>query len=348
MTKFSHRRHNIQRSPRRIRPVIDGASARAVSLDQRLLLSAVASVGLHPKHSALPVEAPAAHSPHHGKAGKSHSQRLSPTAQIKAEYSAFLAAFNQQLESYVVSLNEASTNNVVVSATVTTAYAVGSPIIQVDDAAVFGPAGTFAMPVVATATVGTAPPLGQFTLTGSSGNTLTINVAASSPIPLTVGTVLTATVPTSAASSAAAIFPSYITSSTIAMANSLVDYFNNLNVKLPPENAPPHTPQQRGAVQKYVYASIAGGGSSIPSLQVSLLNIPLPTTPGSDLSIYNATVNSVVTGSLQQVLGGVQQIFARKLLIAATPPANRLGVSSSSGSSGSGSTTSSGSSTSGG
>ena len=132
---------------------------------------------------------------------------------------------------------------------------------------VFGPAGTFSTPVVATATVGGAPPIGTFTLTGSSGNSLTINTADSSSIPMSVGTVLTATVPVSASSSASSIFPSYITNSTVQMATNLVVYFNNLPVKLPQQNGPPHTPIQRGAIQKYVYMSIAGQGTVFSSLQ---------------------------------------------------------------------------------
>ena len=42
------------------------------------------------------------------------------------------------------------------------------------------------------------------------------------------------------------------------MAIDLVQYFNKLPIKLPPENAPPHTPVQRGAIQTFVYRSIAG------------------------------------------------------------------------------------------
>ena len=146
--------------------------------------------------------------------------------------------------------------------------------------------------------------------------------------------------PVSAASSASLIFPSYITSTTAQMGTSLVEYFNNLPVKLPPKNGPPHTPVQNGAIQQYVYASIAGSGMMFPSLEQSLLAIPLPATPGSDLDIYQATVDSVIAQSRQQVLGGVEQIFARKLLISATAPANRLGETLNTGSGG-GSATSS-------
>ena len=87
------------------------------------------------------------------------------------------------------------------------------------------------------------------------------------------------------------------------MAIDLVQYFNSLPLKLPYFNTPPHTPNNRGAIQKYVYDSVAGSGSSststtgtssaqgisafpgvgATSLQQLLLAIPLPTTTGSDL-----------------------------------------------------------------
>jgi hypothetical protein len=146
----------------------------------------------------------------------------------------------------------------------------------------------------------------------------------------------------SASSSASSIFPSYITSSTISMGDALVEYFNNLPVKLPQQNGPPHTPIQRGAIQKYVYMSIAGNGTTFSSLQQSLLAIALPATPGSDLDIYKAAVNSVVGQSRQQVISGIQQIYARTLLISANAPANRLGQIFSSSSTGGSGTSSSG------
>ena len=73
--------------------------------------------------------------------------------------------------------------------------------------------------------------------------------------------------------------------------------------------------------------SIAGNGTTFPSLEQSLLAISLPTTSGSDLNIYKATVDSAVAQSRQQVLSGIQQIYAGTLLISANAPANRLGES---------------------
>ena len=75
-------------------------------MDQRLLLSGGGKLGLHPEHSAARCRA-------HGRAGFSskprsdiHYKRLTPTAEINAQYTAFLTAFNQQLDSYVASLNQ--------------------------------------------------------------------------------------------------------------------------------------------------------------------------------------------------------------------------------------------------
>ena len=130
--------------------------------------------------------------------------------------------------------------------------------------------------VVASAVIGTVS-LGQFTLTGSSGNLLIVSPTQPPTVSLPVGTVLTASVPTSAQSSAASIFPSYITDSTIQMAINLVKYFNNLPIKLPPENAPPHTPVQRGAIQTFVYQSIAGTHGHEPlSVRSSAAHQPEP------------------------------------------------------------------------
>ena len=76
-------------------------------------------------------------------------KRLTPIQEINAQYSAFQAGFEQQLANYVATLNESSTGSVTVSATVTAAYTAGSPLIQVNDASVFGPPGRFAAPVPA-------------------------------------------------------------------------------------------------------------------------------------------------------------------------------------------------------
>ncbi len=348
MAQLSDARRSRRRIDRRFRPGVDQAGAGSVPLEERQLLSGAAGMGLVAGHKAAHVVVLSARASHRAQAEHAKPKRLTPAAELTKQYSAFLTAFNQQLDYYVASLTQQSTGSVTVSTTVTSAYTPLSPTIAVADASVFGASGTFTTPVLATATLGTAPPLGQFTLTGSAGNFVTIDVAESSPISLQVGTVLTASVPTSAQTSAASIFPSFITNSTRQLAINLVKYFNNIPIELPKENAPPHTPAQRGAIQKYVYESIAS--SEATSLQESLLAIPLPTTPGEDLNIYMAAVNSAVALSQQQVNGGIQQIYSRKLLIAATPPNNRLGetfnagtTSSSTGSS----TTSTGSSSTG-
>jgi hypothetical protein len=224
-----------------------------------------------------------------------------------------------------------------VSAAVTAPYTAGAPVILVDDAAVFGPSGTYSTPITATALVGTNP-IGQFVLTGSSGNQLVIDPSKSSFIPLNVGTTLAATVPVSAASAAAAIFPSYITTSTTQLAINLVQYFNSLPIRLPRKYAFPHTDPQAGAIPTYVYQLIAGRGAG--SLKNVLLAIILPATPGPDLQIYDAAVNAAVATTHLNVLAGVEQIFAGKLQI---PPSGASSVTSTT--SGTGTTTGSSGST---
>lgn len=131
-------------------------------------------------------------------------------------------------------------------------------------------------------------------------------------------------VPSTSQTNAAGIFPSFIVNRTNQMAIDLVQYFNGLPLKLPKFNNPPHTPINRGAIQNYVYNSVAGGESM--SLQQSLLAIPLPTTAGSDLQIYNAAMQAAVAQSRTLTLNGVSQIYAGRLLISTPAPNNRFGV----------------------
>ena len=139
--------------------------------------------------------------------------------------------------------------------------------------------------MTATAVLGAAT-LGTVYLTGSSGSSLIINPTLSTATTLPTGTVLAANGPTSAQSSAQSIFPSYITNSTIQMGMNLVEYFNSLPIKLPPENAPPHTPVQRGAIQAYVYQNIAG------SISTSLQQLLLAITVARDRWIRPADLSS--------------------------------------------------------
>jgi hypothetical protein len=340
----SRRRRRVDRQ---CRPVLDHGAGGSFALEPRMLLDATAVGRAHANAISRHAAHTAAGNSHHAKA--SHpTKRLTPTQEINTQYAAFTAAFNSVLASYVQSINEQSTGSVSVSTTVTGNYAT-PPLpstIAVADASVFGPEGDYSSSVTATALFGTAT-LGTVSITGSSGNFIIIAPSAGTATSLPQGTVLSASVPTSAQTSAISIFPSYITNSTIQMAINLVKYFNNLPIKLPPENAPPHTPVQRGAIQSYVYQNIAGGIST--SLQQLLLAIPLPTTPGSDLQIYLAAVDSAITLSNQQILNGVRQIFNRTLLVNAPAPANRLGEdfnTSSGASTGSATSTSSSSSSS--
>jgi hypothetical protein len=338
------RRGQRRRIDRRCRPVLDHGTGDSFALEPRLLLSGTAIGRAHASAVSRHGDRSAASNSHHAKA--SHpATRLTPVQKINQEYASFTTAFNNVLDSYVQSINEQSTGQVSVSTTVQGNYSTPPlpSIILVADAAVFGPEGDYSSAVTATALLGTAS-LGTVVITGSSGNNLIITPSAGTATTLPTGTVLAANVPTSAQSSAQSIFPSYITNSTSQMGMNLVEYFNNLPIKLPPKNAPPHTPIQRGAIQAYVYQNIAGGEAN--SLQQLLLAMTLPTTTGSDLQIYQAAVDSAIAASKQQILDGVRQIFNRTLLVNAQAPANRLGedFNSSSGSSTGSSTSTSSSS----
>ena len=229
------RRRLRRRIERECRPLLDHASGGSAALEPRVLLNASPALRLPASRTAEHVSESAASSSHHRDA-KHASKRLTPAQKINQEYANFTTAFNNVLANYAQSINEESTGQLSVSTTVQGNYST-PPLpstILVADAAVFGPEGDFSSPVTATALLGSAT-LGTVYITGSSGNYLIITPASGTATTLPTGTVLAANVPTSAQSSAQSIFPSYITNSTIQMAISLVQYFNNVPIKLPPK-----------------------------------------------------------------------------------------------------------------
>ncbi|MGP0068665.1 MAG: hypothetical protein ACLQGP_34325 [Isosphaeraceae bacterium] len=322
------------RNRRRYCPTAADTSEGAYVLEHRILLNGGKVTVAGHGHAAARPRPDAAPEAHRAK-GSHTARRLTPAQEINAQFAAFLTMLNTVVDAYVASLNEQSTNTVSVTTTVAAPYAAGSPTIQVADASVFGTEGTFSQPVTATASVGNVT-IGQFSLIGSSANQVIVNLAASSSIPMNTGTVLTATIPANAQSSAATIFPNYIQPSTLQLAVTLDRYFNNLPIPLPNKVTLSHEPQQQGAIQEFVYQVVAG--SSPTSLQQMLKTVAstLPTTPGSDLQIFETTVATTVNEARLQTLNGVKQIFAGTWQV---QPQN---TSSSSTTSGTGSTTTSG------
>jgi len=278
-----------------------------LELEARVLLSARAAAMMNARHA------------------RAVAARVTPAAEINAQYNAFAIAFAAVENLYVTSIDEQSTGKITVTATVTAPYTAGSASIQVNNPSVFFPAGS-TTPVIATATAGNFL-LGSFDLTSYSGTTLFVNPSKSSFVDLGTGAILSASVSTSSQSSAASIFPSFIINRTNQMAIDLVQYFNSLPLKLPYFNTPPHTPNNRGAIQSYIYGAVAGGGST--SLQQSLLAIPLPTTAGSDLQIYKTTYMSAIAQSETQTLNGVSEVYAHQLRVSAPVPSNRYGANES-------------------
>jgi hypothetical protein len=322
--------HRRRRVSRRFRPLEDVADGRAL-LERRLLRSVVpmtADAHRQAEH-APPRPEPAARAEHAHKT----SHRVGPAGEINKLYAQFYASFQLVEADYVRSLNQSSSGMTSVSTTLTAAYSAGSASMQVADAGVFGPEGQYSTPVSATAMIGSVP-VGTFTLIGSSGNQLAVDVTTSSSVSLSSGTTLSAQVSTSAATSAQSVFPNYITASTQALSIDLVAYFNSLPIVLPRKYAAPHQPQQSGALQEYVYQLVAGAAST--SLQQSLLAVSLPQTPGGDLRIYDAAVKAVISSSRIQMLSDVQQIFANKLPVV---PVSASSGSSSTSTTGSSSTT---------
>ncbi len=328
-----HKTKNRQgRTDRRFRPGpwSDGRELESgLELESRVLLSARVAARTDAHHE------------------RATAARVTPAAEIIAQSSAFANDFATIEQLYIQSINEQSGGTVTVTATVTSPYNTSSPAsMQVSNASAFFPNGS-TTPVTATATSGSFT-LGTFDLTGFAGNTLFVNTASSSSVDLPTGTTLTASVTTSSQSSAASIFPSFITNRTNQMALDLVQYFNNLPLKLPYFNAPPHTPNSRGAIQNYVYNSVAGAASTsqsstgtaaqgveaLPgigatSLQQLLLAVPVPTATGVSEQIYDATIASAIQQSLTQTLNGVAEVYAGHLLVSAPSPNNRYGVKAS-------------------
>ncbi len=321
-----------RRRERRFRPDSwsTGAGCAALCvLEPRVLLSARAAAAVH--RVAL-----------HARV---YPPRSLPAATIVSAYNTFAKEFASVEALYVTSINEQSSSTSSVTAKVTADYTSGGSSMQVDNASAFFPNGS-TTPVTAQASQGNFP-VGAFYLTGYAGNTLFVSPTLSTPTDLSTGAILSATVGTSSQSSAGSIFPSYITNRTNQMAIQLVQYFNGLPQRLPWLNVAPHTPNNRGAVQTYVYQSIAGASGStgatggtggavqtvpatnnIPatSLQQLLLAIPLPTTTGTDLQIYNNTVAAVIQQSLTQTLNGVSQVYAGHIRVAGNVPSNRFGA----------------------
>ncbi len=291
----------------------------------------VSAAHSHDAAARVDAEHAAAREAHHTKPAAHSSRRTQPLQEINAQYVTFTAAFNNVLDAYVQSINEESTGKVSVNTTLTAQFTVGDPTIQVADASVFGPEGMFPSAIPVTPTIGTVS-FNSFSIIGSSGNLLIIDPSNPPATNLPINTVLSANVSTTAQTSAASIFPSYITSSTTLLATNLVRYFNSLPIPLPHSNTPPHTPVQENAIQMYVYQNIAG--SPATSLKQVLLAIPLPTTTGSDLQIYQAAAAIAIEQSRQQVIDGIGQIYKRTLYVNATAPANRLGIIYNSGTTG--------------
>ncbi|MGA2705012.1 MAG: hypothetical protein ABSH35_28455 [Isosphaeraceae bacterium] len=256
--------------------------------------------------------------------------RVTPVAEINAEYCAFMSDFKKVEGYYVTAINEQSSTTVPVTATVTANYpsAFGTGSIQVNDnnASMFFPTGS-TTPVTATATGGNGSVIGTLYLTNFVGNMLLVGHTTPSSLTVPTGSTLSASVPSSSVASAASIFPSFITNRANQMAIDLVQYFNGLPLKLPYFNTPPHTPNNRGAIQNYVYGAVAGGGTT--SLLQSLLAIPLPTSDGSPVDIYNETVMAAIEQSRIQTLNGVSEVYAHQLRVAITSPNNRYGASES-------------------
>ena len=125
-------------------------------------------------------------------------------------------------------------------------------------------------------------------------------------------------------SSAAALFPSYIVNRTNQMAIELVQYFNSLPLKLPYLNAPPHTPNNRGAIQTFVYQAITG--SSARACSNRSWPSPCRRPPATTCKFTMPPSAPRSSSPASRPSSGVSEVFARQLYISAPQPRNRFGV----------------------
>jgi len=340
-----HKSKKLQgRTARRFRPGpwSDGRELESgLELESRVLLNARVVARTEPHHAHATTA--------RVTAARVLPPRYTPTQEIIYYYNKFANDFANIEAYYIQSLSEQSGGTSTVTATVQALYTAGTASIQVNSAAAaaaFFPNGQ-TIPVTAQATSNKGVFLGTFYLNSYQGSILNVNPTTSTQVNLSPGSVLTASVTTSSQASAASIFPSFIVNATNQMAINLVQYFNNLPQRLPYFNAPPHTPNSRGAIQNYVYNSIASASTSqsstgtgaqgveaLPgvaatSLQQTLLAIPLPTATGVSKQIYDQTVADTILQSLTQTLNGVAEVYAGKISVSAPSPNNRYGVKES-------------------
>ena len=170
------------------------------------------------------------------------------------------------MNDYLTAINEQSSTTVPVKAIVTATYnsQTNAGSIQVNNASEFFPTGS-TTPVTTTV----IPPPNRYSrhrtlgeLTSFVANSLFVGSTTPEPTDrANMGSTLSATVTPSSLASTASIIPSYIINRTNQMAIDLVKYFNSLPLRLPFFNTPPHTPNNRGAIQNYVYDSVASGGT---------------------------------------------------------------------------------------
>ena len=183
-----------RRNDRPFRPAI-----RESGLESRLLLSTgIAPSGLHRSAQVAAMRAQGAYQigPKLAFPGPQDTRsEVTPTAEINAQFAAFVADFELVEEAYVQAIVSGSTSTITVGATLTAPYTYPSTQMQVDDAAVFGPNGVFTTPVNASASLGVVPVGTTYVLTGRSGNTLIVNTATSSNSNLVQGATLAGSSP---------------------------------------------------------------------------------------------------------------------------------------------------------
>ncbi|RUL84186.1 hypothetical protein [Tautonia sociabilis] len=106
---------------------------------------------------------------------------------------------------------------------------------------------------------------------------------------------------------------SYISQRTLSLSRDLVSYFNRLPIRLPRVPGNYYTERPETAIQLYIANQIAGQGPQL--LLAQLLALPLPSSTGNAVDLYQDTVSSIIESSRQQIREGVRLLFAGRSVV---------------------------------
>jgi hypothetical protein len=232
-----------------------------------------------------------------------------PVEFIAQQYATFQVDFLRAFNAYMDTIPSTGGQTVTVSEPLVTPYVPGSGILTVASGTAFALASpSVSTPLIVTATTGTAA-IATFAVGGVSGNNLFLLPTADPGPALPVGVQIEATLNLNGnvIDTAAEEFTSYTVQRSNALAQSLVQYYNRLPVKLPKAIGRPRQPQPRNAIQTFIANSI--NGPSPLGLAGSLTGIPLPLGFGPAVDVYVASALTTIATSRDGLNEGIRLIY---------------------------------------